>query len=263
VGKPIYDTIGTGYNSTRQADPFLASRLYELLQAQKEKRYLDVGCGTGNYTIALTNKGLRFCGVEPSEKMLQVARSRDERIDWYSGSAEKIPAQDSAFAGAIATLTIHHWTDLNAAFREISRVLEPNARLVIFTSLPEQTSSYWLSHYFPKTLVVSAEVLPSYERIHSAAALAGFEIVVKENYFVRDDLQDHFFYVGKNRPELYFDETIRRGISSFSAFAHGEEVARGLAELKADVESGAWKKVREQYENDRGDYLFIVAQKKA
>ena len=62
----IYDAIGTGYNSTRQADPYLTSRLLYFLKPQPGKLYLDIGCGTGNYTIALSNQGLNFTGVEPS-----------------------------------------------------------------------------------------------------------------------------------------------------------------------------------------------------
>ncbi len=48
-----YDTIGTGYDGTRQADAYLVGRLLTLLDRPPGSRILDVGCGTGNYTSAL------------------------------------------------------------------------------------------------------------------------------------------------------------------------------------------------------------------
>jgi predicted TPR repeat methyltransferase len=68
-----YDKIGIGYNSTRQADPYLTERLLYHLQPKNNKLYLDIGCGTGNYTCALDDKGISFIGVEPSGEMLREA----------------------------------------------------------------------------------------------------------------------------------------------------------------------------------------------
>ena len=52
------------------------------------------------------------------------------------------------------------------------------------------------------------------------------------------DLQDHFLYCGKHRPELYFDPAIRAGISSFADLCEPEEVTEGLARLRADLDAG-------------------------
>lgn len=107
-----YDKIGTAYNATRQADPYLTERLLYHLQPKTDGHYLDIGCGTGNYTLAFAGKGFNFMGVEPSEKMLNQAKSRNRQINWINGTAEQIPADDKTFDGITATLTIHHWTDL-------------------------------------------------------------------------------------------------------------------------------------------------------
>lgn len=168
-----YDTIGIGYNNTRKADPYLTERLFNLLQPQKKKPYLDIGCGTGNYTIALAARGVNFVGIEPSEKMLTEARAWNQNIQWMPGVAEQLPFHDNYFHGAIATLTIHHWTDLKNAFKEINRVLTDDAGFIIFTSLPEQTKSYWMSYYFPQMIDRAAEQLPSFEKIKEATDEAG------------------------------------------------------------------------------------------
>ena len=66
-------------------------------------------------------------------------------------------------------------------------------------------------------------------------------------------------FCGKHDPERYFNETIRKGISSFAMLAHQQEVAEGLKQLRIDIDSGAMTEVMGQYENDLGDYLFMVA----
>ncbi len=257
-----YNKIGIGYNSTRRADPFLTERILDLLQPKNGRLYLDIGCGTGNYTIVLTIKGLKFIGIDPSEQMLNKAKSRNQEIIWLKGTAEQIPADNKVFDGIIATLTIHHWTDLKKAFIEINRVLSDNGRVVFFTSTPEQMKGYWLNHYFQKMLYSSILQMPSLADIEEAIEQTELEITNIEKYFIKDDLQDCFLFVGKNNPERYFDETIRQGISSFSSLANIEEVKQGLLKLRNDIDSQAFNKIKDQYENELGDYLFITMDKK-
>jgi SAM-dependent methyltransferase len=258
---PIYNTIGTGYNSTRQADPSLTGRLLYFLNPGQGKTYLDIGCGTGNYTIALAKHGLNFTGVEPSEKMLEVARKKEANINWLHGSAENIPAKSRTFDGVIATLTIHHWQHLDRALNEIARVTKEHGTAVFFTATSEQIAGYWLNHYFPQMLRSSTIQMPSFYVIADALTNAGFKIKTTEKYFVPDGLQDYFLYAGKHRPEIYFDNDIRKGISSFAALANANEVEAGLLKLKADLQNGKFLEIKEKYDNDLGDYLFIVAEK--
>lgn len=256
-----YDKIGIGYNSTRQADPYLLVRLLSHLQPKADRLYLDIGCGTGNYTISLANKGFNFVGVEPSKKMLNEAKSQNQDIIWLNGTAEQIPANDKAFDGIVGTLTIHHWADLEKAFTELNRVLAENGRLVLFTSSPEQMKGYWLNHYFPKMLDSSIIQMPSLAEIQQAIAQKALKITSVEKYFIKDDLKDCFLYVGKNNPERYFDEQIRHGISSFSSLANIEEVKQGLSKLRNDIENQTFDKIKDQYANELGDYLFLTIQK--
>lgn len=257
----LYNTIGTGYNSTRQADPYITEQLFEFLTPKPSELYLDIGCGTGNYTIALANKGLRFYGVEPSEKMLDLAKFRNQEITWLVGNAEQIPAADDTFQGCVATLTIHHWSNIKKAFKELQRVMKKGGKIVFFTSTPEQMQNYWLNHYFPKMMEESILQMPSLDTIKGAATKAGFSIVAVDKYDIRDGLRDCFLYTGKNRPDIYFDEEIRKGISSFSALSNVTEVQSGLLALRNDIMTGEFKNIQSKFNNDQGDYLFITAQK--
>ena len=257
-----YDTIGKDYNQTRKADTFLTERYFHHLVTRSDGRYLDIGCGTGNYTIALSNKGLDFIGVEPSIEMQDVAKSRSSKVNWISGKAENIPLENEAVDCILATLTTHHWENLEAAFRELNRILKPNGKFVIFTSNEDLMKGYWLNHYFPTMLNDSMRQMPTFEATEKALKLGGFEIIETEKYFVREDLEDLFLYSGKFNPKIYLDENFRSGISSFSDLANVTEVEQGLRQLEKDIETGKVSEIIEQYENDLGDYLFIIAIKK-
>ena len=227
-----YDEIGINYNSTRRADPYLTKNLLDFLKPKAEDLYLDIGCGTGNYTITLQNRGLNFIGIDPSLKMLNIARRRNLNVDWKLGTAENTDLPNNHVDGIIALLTIHHWTGLKNAFTELFRILKKDGKMVIFTSSPIQMKGYWLNHYFPKMMKASLIQMPSFDDIEIQATNVGFKIEVTKNYFVKPDLEDKFLYCGKHNPELYFDESIRKGISSFSSLANKKEVENGLNYLQ-------------------------------
>lgn len=255
----LYNSIGTGYNNKRAADPYLAEQLYENVASTAKSPYLDIGCGPGNYTIALQNKGLEMWGIDPSSKMLETAQAKSDTCHWILGSAENIPAGDNFFEGITGILTLHHWKDFTAAFKELYRVLKPGGKMVFFSSTPQQMENYWLNHYFRVMLRDSIVQMPSYETIAAAAVNAGFTMLPAETYSIHNNLQDHFLYVGKDRPELYFDEAVRNGISSFTSLANSKEVAEGLSQLRADIDSGNFETIRSRYNDDGGDYVFIKA----
>lgn len=253
----LYNKIGNNYNKTRASDPYIAETIYQLIIDNKEGNYLDIGCGTGNYTIAIADKGVNVYGVDPSEKMLKIASERNDKINWLLGSAENIPLPDNFFNGIFGTLTLHHWQNIPAAFKELFRVMKEGGNLVFFTSTPEQMNKYWLNHYFPKMMQDSIKVMPGETMLQKAALEAGFSLVDAIPYSVQDNLKDCFLYVGKNNPEIYFDPAIRKGISSFAALSNIEEVNQGLEQLQKDIYSGEFKKIKEQFESNAGDYLFF------
>lgn len=258
-----YDKIGTDYNSTRTADPFLTNKLIEHLSPRKDDVYLDIGCGTGNYTNELERNGLRLIGIDPSEKMLEKARLKNSNVDWRIGTVENIELSDNSVDGVIGSLTIHHWTDLQKGFSELYRVLKPDGRIVIFTSTPKQMEGYWLNHYFPMMLKDSIVQMPSLETVEIAMTKSNIEITNIDKYFIQPDLQDKFLYCGKQNPEIYFDENIRNGISSFSSLANRTEVEQGLRNIKSDIDSGKINEIIDSFDNDLGDYLYIIGKKPA
>lgn len=254
----LYDKIGIGYDHTRRADPYILSRLLHHLAPAPGLLYLDVGCGTANYTIAANEAGVRMAGVDFSRAMLLRAREKSPALMLCRARAEALPVRSAMFSGAICTFVHHHMDDPVAAFRELRRVLLPGARLVLLNSTVEQTRHCWLVEYFPKAI---AQAMEPYERFETRSALeaAGFAVTAAEPYEVRDDLRDWFLYCGKNHPERYLDSRVRAGISAFANARDRGEIERGANLLRSDIASGRIAEVRRKYAWNGGDYMFTVA----
>ncbi|MEH2456848.1 class I SAM-dependent methyltransferase [Nostoc sp.] len=258
----IYERIGKSYDLTRRADPDIAARLVVHLQIKSDSSYLDVGCGTGNYTLALAKNGGIWHGIDQSKKMIDVAKNKINIVAWQVAEAEALPYADRTFLGVLCTLTIHHFVALTPIFQEIYRVLAAG-RFVLFTATPEQMSKYWLVEYFPEAIHKSAEQMPTLEKVRYALNDVGFNSVNIEAYSISENLQDLFLYSGKHRPEIYLDENVRSGISTFALLASADEIAAGCQRLAADINTGRITEIVNKYENNQGDYLFVIADKVA
>ena len=257
---PLYDSIGINYDATRRADPCLTERLARHMGLQSCGQYLDIACGTGNYTVELAAIGGCWHGLDLSSGMLRSARRKSREIRLVRGDAAALPFGDGSFEGAVCTMVLHHLPVLVPFFSEAFRVLR-QGRLVIFTGTSDQMAGYWLNEYFPTVMARSIEQMPSLMSVLGALDEAGFTLDTVERYDVQPDLEDLFLYAGKLRPELYLSETTRRGISSFTTLADAVELEEGCDRLQRDIESGDINQVAEKYRNNGGDYLFIVASK--
>ncbi|PKB80142.1 MAG: methyltransferase type 11 [SAR202 cluster bacterium Io17-Chloro-G9] len=256
----LYDRTGFSYDTTRRADPYLAGRLSALLGITANGTYLDIACGTGNYTAVVARQGGQWHGVDFSTRMLNNALGKSRSIQWTKADAHHLPLVDKAFSGAMCTLALHNFRDLAAAFKETYRVLI-SGKFLIFTTTPDQMRGYWLNEYFRDAMAKATQQMPALDLVLEALKDAGFSYVETEFYQVSPGLQYLFLYSGKHRPEVYLDPEIREGISAFSSLADPSEVEEGCRRLSEDIQSGQIGRVMRDYENSGGDYLFVIAEK--
>lgn len=125
-----YDGIADWYDTEFQPDPLQSEtwRLITRLLGKPAGTLLDVGCGTGSYTAALSGLGWDVTGVDVSQDMLRRARERGVRT--VHADAALLPFEDASFDAAVSIFTGTDVDDLGAALREIVRVLAPGAPLV-------------------------------------------------------------------------------------------------------------------------------------
>jgi ubiquinone/menaquinone biosynthesis C-methylase UbiE len=89
------------------------------------RRTLDVGCGEGRLTRHLASLGHRMVGIDASPTLVAAARDSAPDMDLRVASASSLPFEDAAFDQVVSFMCLHDVDDLDAAVREIARVLEP------------------------------------------------------------------------------------------------------------------------------------------
>jgi ubiquinone/menaquinone biosynthesis C-methylase UbiE len=118
----------------------LRRRLLEGLaafQVGPEENVIDMGCGTGNLTLAILSvldpKG-RVRAVDISPKMIEVARAKvsDARATFHLASAEHLPFEDGSSDRIICFSVWPHLRDHDAVGRELARVLRPGGHLHVW-----------------------------------------------------------------------------------------------------------------------------------
>jgi len=97
---------------------------------------VDVGCGPGHLSFVLARCLARVVAVDPSAQMLSTVEQTASAqgltaIQTRQAAAESLPFDAGSFALACTRYSAHHWTDLDAAVKELHRVLEPAGYLLV------------------------------------------------------------------------------------------------------------------------------------
>ena len=105
------------------------------------ERVLDVGCGTGNATLLAAARGARVTGVDPTPRLLDVARERAaaEGLDatFLQGEAGHLPLDDASADVVLSVFGVIFAPDAAAAAQELARVTAPGGRVVLTAWIPE------------------------------------------------------------------------------------------------------------------------------
>ena len=110
-----------------------AMRLFTRLQVPENPTVLDLGCGTGIATFALIRKMEgkgQFFGIDLSDKMINIARAKVERLCYHNvkfskSDAEKMIFPKSSFDLVYSNQMFHWIMDKEKMLREVLRVLRP------------------------------------------------------------------------------------------------------------------------------------------
>ncbi len=256
----IYDTLGLRYATTRRADAKIVASITRLADLHLKGTYLDLACGSGNYSTALSRLiDGQWHGLDSSIVMLEQAKKQSSLIKWKVGNAENLPYTDNKFDAVICVNAIH-FLDLARSFQEVYRVLN-KGRFVIFSALSEQLENYWLINYFPNMIQRAMDSMPTQAIVKEYLVKSGFIIKDIIPFTVEKDITDFFLYSGKFNPELYLNSDIRNNMSQFSRLCLPEELDAGLSKLRHDITNGNFTKVSNRYSSIHGDCTYFVASK--
>lgn len=149
--------------------------VFDLFKVRKGMKVLDVGCGTGNFSIKLAKMGCEVIGIDISEEMLKVAKDKAKKeglnIKFYNMDVYDMKFEDNCFDGVISVTAFEFLKDPEKAIEEMFRVLKPNGYLLIGTINKDSAwGEMYLSKEFQKNSVFkyanfkTVEDMKSYKR---------------------------------------------------------------------------------------------------
>ena len=118
VGADAYDRFMGRYSS------LLAPQFAEFAGVDGDQRLLDVGCGPGALTAELVRRSSPGAvhAVDPSERFVAAARTRNPGVRVDRAAAEDLPFDDQEFDASVAQLVVHFMADPVLGLREMARV---------------------------------------------------------------------------------------------------------------------------------------------
>jgi ubiquinone/menaquinone biosynthesis C-methylase UbiE len=221
-----YAGLAQEYARHRWVHPEVLRGLLEESRIAASSRVLEVGCGTGNYIVALESAVSCQCwGIDPSEEMLAEAGERPGRVHFQVGRAEQLEFSTGFFDLVFSVDVIHHLEDIALYFQDACLVLRPGGRICTVTdseSIIRHREP--LSVYFPESVDVDLARYPRLSELRDLMRDAGFtelsEHTVEFPYEARD-------------AQAYRD----RAFSSLHLIGE-QDWRRGLERMDRDLRSG-------------------------
>ena len=139
----------------------------------KKSVLLDVGCGTGVYTISLAAQCKTIVGLDASPKMVERGLSKAKRLGldniyFVIGDVAHFPFRDRVFDLVFSVNLFHHVTDENMVargFLEQMRCNKQCGHILVFELNPDSLG--WSNDLIPKIIRVFVYLLlfPFHQRV--------------------------------------------------------------------------------------------------
>jgi len=116
--------------------------IVEFGRIDQHSHVLDLGCGPGQLTDALSKVAGQVEGVDFAEQMITVAQRSFPHLTFQIANGEQLPYDDSTFDVVVCNYTAHHFARPEAVFREILRALAPGGRVVIIHPIQTEQAGW-------------------------------------------------------------------------------------------------------------------------
>jgi len=134
---------------------------YHLLGDVTGKTVLDLGCGQGENSIALIQRGAYTIGIDISPELIDIARERKRRFGaselgsiLFCGSAYDTGLPENSVDGIFSIALIHH-LEIPRVQKEMLRILKPGGFVILQEPVRFSRAYAWLRQFFPAQADVS------------------------------------------------------------------------------------------------------------
>ncbi|WP_050738525.1 class I SAM-dependent methyltransferase [Acetobacterium bakii] len=139
----VFDSFAKGYDEWyltplgKHVDEVEAQCSLNLFDVSKGLKVLDVGCGSGIYSMRLAELGYEVVGIDISQEMLKKAeinaKKRGLRITFLMMDVFKLNFEKDTFDGIFSMAAFEFIQDEKKAMAEMFRVLKKGGQIVIGT----------------------------------------------------------------------------------------------------------------------------------
>jgi ubiquinone biosynthesis O-methyltransferase len=139
----VFDAIADSYDRWYEdskgsfIDKVETDLAFKLFKVEKGMNILDIGCGTGNFSIKLAEMGCKVTGIDISDKMLDIARKKTEKagyhIDFYLMDAYNLKLADEQFDGVFSMAAFEFIAQPEKALDELFRVVKKGGQVLVGT----------------------------------------------------------------------------------------------------------------------------------
>lgn len=224
-----YDKGKSGENVT-----FWAGETKELARLNEESIILDMGCGTGIYSVGLREHiSATTCGLDPSVGMLSQAKEKTRFIHWFNAVGECLPIRSGVFDCIFSSQVWHHITEKQYTANECGRTLNTDGTVVIRTISHEQLRRKVVFEFFPEIMENQLGIYPSNEEFSRYFSETGFTSINFQAYeLVRYQEASLFIEVAQKKLWSMFrpisQEGLERGVNELRRHeaTHPEKLIR-------------------------------------
>jgi len=175
------------YDKYAQIQKMAASELLRRIDTNGFKEILEIGCGTGNYTLALRSKfrGAGITAVDISDRMISIAKNKlnDKKINFIVADAENMNLSGK-FDLVTSNVTFQWFKDLGRALGSYKKMLKKDGSILfsIFGRNTFYELGVSLKDVFRDTAITSADFF-AFEDIKKALSASFTNLEIKETTY--------------------------------------------------------------------------------
>ncbi len=135
------------------ADKVETELAFRLFEPKNGMKVLDVGCGTGLFSIKLAGLGCKVTGIDISKQMIDIAKrkavERNLSIDFYQMDVNELNFEEESFDAVFSMATLEFIENTQKAYNQMYKVLKKDGPLLIGSI---NKDSKWAKMYMSKTI---------------------------------------------------------------------------------------------------------------
>jgi len=127
-----YDTLWVQKYSLKPTRNYILEALSQF-KGSNYMKVLDLGCGSGQLIAEISENfgNIEITGIDFSEKMLEISKSRNPQARHINLNAEELHKLDGSYDLIICTHSLPYYKKTESVMRDLERLLTDNGRILI------------------------------------------------------------------------------------------------------------------------------------